>query len=165
MEIQVLGALGEFIGGISGLVSAVAVIASLIFIGLQIRQHSKAVKSSTRSDIARNQLQLNLFLAQNPHILNAMLVVFRDGGGTDQDRALAYATLSGFFREFENQFWAYRENNFTDSVWRGYKTNIAFNVEMPHFNEFWDDRGRLFSYEFAEFIDGLASAGRTDVAS
>lgn len=37
MDIQTLGAWGEFIGGIGGLIAAVAVIASLVFVGMQIR--------------------------------------------------------------------------------------------------------------------------------
>ena len=77
MDIQLLGAWGEFIGGISGFVSPVAVIASLIFIGLQIRQHSGAVRSSTRSGIARSQRETNLLLARNPEILTAMLALAR----------------------------------------------------------------------------------------
>lgn len=157
MDIQLLGAWGEFIGGVSGFVSAVAVIASLIFIGLQIRQHSGAVRSSTRSEIARSQLEINLLLAQNPDILNAMLALVRGEDITDRERVVASATLSGFFRVFENQFWAYHEGNFSESVWRGYCANIAFNVQQPHFEEFWRDRKGLFSSEFVAFVDQLAN--------
>lgn len=165
MDIQLLGAWGEFIGGISGFVSAVAVIASLIFIGLQIRQHSGAVRSSTRSDIARSQLEINLLLAQNPDILTAMFALTTGEEISDRDRAVASATLSGFFRVFENQFWAYQEGNFPESVWRGYRANIAFNVQQAHFNEFWADRQGLFSEEFVEFVAHLASQGNQNLSS
>ena len=37
MDIQTLAALGEFIGGIGGLIAAVAVVASLVFVGMQIK--------------------------------------------------------------------------------------------------------------------------------
>ena len=165
MDIQLLGAWGEFIGGISGFVSAVAIIASLIFIGLQIRQHSAAVRSSTRSEIARSQLEINLLLAKNPDILTAMLALVRGEELTDRDRLVASATLSGFFRVFENQFWAYREGNFSESVWRGYRANIAFNVQQPHFDEFWGGRKGLFSEEFVTFVDNLASQNNPNVSS
>ena len=37
MDIQTLAALGEFVGGIGGLIAAVAVVASLVFVGMQIK--------------------------------------------------------------------------------------------------------------------------------
>ena len=164
MDIQLLGAWGEFIGGISGFVSAVAVIASLIFVGLQIRQHSAAVRSSTRSDIARSQLEINLLLAQNPDILTAIMGVLRGGEINDRERLVAFAALSGFFRVFENQFCAYQEGNFSESVWRGYRANIAFNAQAPYFDEYWSDRRGLFCEELVAFVDDLASQSSPNVS-
>ena len=37
MDIQTLAALGEFVGGIGGLIAAIAVVASLVFVGMQIK--------------------------------------------------------------------------------------------------------------------------------
>ena len=37
MDIQTLGAWGELLGGIGGLVAAIAVVGSLIFVGLQVK--------------------------------------------------------------------------------------------------------------------------------
>ena len=71
MDIELLAAWGEFIGGISGVVSALAMIASLVFVGLQIRQHTLAVRSSTRSEIALAQIDTNYRLAKDPALLAA----------------------------------------------------------------------------------------------
>ena len=37
MDLQTLAALGEFIGGIGGFIAAFAVVASLVFVGIQIK--------------------------------------------------------------------------------------------------------------------------------
>jgi hypothetical protein len=84
---------------------------------------------------------------------------------TDRERIVAFATLSGFFRVFENQFCDHREGNFSESVWRGHRANIAINAQNPHFDEFLGDRRGLFSEEFVAFVDGLVSQNSPNVAS
>jgi hypothetical protein len=49
MEIEVLGAWGELLGGISGLVAALGVIATLLYLARQIQQNTRAVQSTNFS--------------------------------------------------------------------------------------------------------------------
>ena len=44
MDLQTLAALGEFIGGIGGFIAAVAVVASLIFVGMPIRASNRQAR-------------------------------------------------------------------------------------------------------------------------
>jgi len=75
------------------------------------------------------------------------------------DRLAAAQVLSGAFRAIENQYVAYKEGNFSESVWQGYKQNLIWNVSQANFKEFWTDRRSLFSAEFAAFVDELISTG------
>lgn len=122
------------------------------------------MQSSTRSDIARAQLDLNLILAQNPDLAVAGYGLLKGEDLSDRDRLAASQCLSGFFRAFENQFWAYREGNFSESVWLGYRANIIWNAQQSHFKEFWGDRRGLFSEEFVAFVDDLASKNSPNVS-
>jgi hypothetical protein len=47
MEIDALGAWGEFIGGISGLLAAVGVIATLLYLARQVQQNTNSVEGAT----------------------------------------------------------------------------------------------------------------------
>ena len=63
MEIQELGAWGEFLGGIGGLVAAIGVIATLLYLARQIHQNTKSVQSANyatwiESVSAANDLQM-----------------------------------------------------------------------------------------------------------
>jgi hypothetical protein len=159
MDIQLLGAWGEFIGGISSLVSAVAVIGSLIFVGLQLRQHTRAIRSAARSEIALNQVDGNFRLAENPKLMESAYALLKGEKLSQQELLVGAQVLSGEFRGFENQFFAYKEGNFPESVWQGYKQNIVWNVNQVNFGGFWDGRRSLFSTEFVAFVDELASRG------
>ena len=51
MDLQTLAALGEFLGGVGGLVAAVGVIASLVFVGMQIRASVRQASVDSYSTI------------------------------------------------------------------------------------------------------------------
>ncbi len=145
---QLLGNFGEFVG-------AIAVVVTLAYLSVQVRQHSEAVRSSTRSDIARGQMDANYVLAQNPElVLNCYSLLRGKDLGEAERVAATHAILAGF-RMFENQFFAYREGTFSESVWLGYRANIAWNTQQPNFADFWNDRRYAFSSEFVEFVDEL----------
>ena len=46
MDIQSLGAWGEFLGGISGILAAIGVISTLLYLARQIQQNTKSVQST-----------------------------------------------------------------------------------------------------------------------
>ena len=46
MDIQVLGAWGELLGGVAGIVAAAGVIATLLYLARQVQQNTKSVQSS-----------------------------------------------------------------------------------------------------------------------
>ena len=51
MELQTLAALGEFVGGIGGLIAAIAVVASLVFVGIQIKASVKQASVDSYSTV------------------------------------------------------------------------------------------------------------------
>ena len=58
----------EAIGAMSELIGATAVVVTLAYLAVQIRENSRAVRSSTRSDISRGQMDINFILAENPDL-------------------------------------------------------------------------------------------------
>ena len=150
MNWDAIGAIGELIG-------ALAVVITLAYLAVQIRQNSKALHSSTRFEIAKTQMDINFLLAQNPDLAVASYGILQGKEGiSEKDQLAAGQFISGMFRTFENQFYAYREGNFSEGVWGGYRRNIAWNAGQPKFLEFWKERRPLFSEDFAEFVDSLA---------
>lgn len=51
MDLQTLAALGEFIGGIGGIIAAIAVVASLVFVGVQIKASVRQASVDSYSTI------------------------------------------------------------------------------------------------------------------
>jgi len=55
MDIELMGAWGEFLGGIGGLVAAIGVIVTLLYLARQIQQNTKSVQSANFSTYLDSQ--------------------------------------------------------------------------------------------------------------
>ena len=151
MSLEQLANLGEFISGI-------AVIASVIYLAIQIRQNTQSVKSST--------------LATNTANWSSMLVGLADAGKSD-------AYLSGIlgkedigaahFLQFtqisramlvsrETQHYQYLNGALDKDVYLGYERACKDQMLVfPGFQMIWEITREGFSPAFREMVDGLIS--------
>ena len=139
MTLNELANLGEFIGGI-------AVIVTLIYLTVQLRQNTRAVKSAT--------------VANNTSLWSALLVNIAAG-----DKTKAYlhgsATVSvltpeeflqffliarAMFVSFEGQHHQFKEGMLDQDLYDGYERSFQAQVlSMPGFRRYW----KQFSHEFS----------------
>ena len=147
MTIQDWGAIGELIGG-------VAIIVSLIYVGAQIRQNTKATKVSTS----------HAFLHIHSALLSPITVEkeFRDiywrglkglsnlqGNETAAFAAWAMQT----FRAWETFWYQWQEGVFDDHLWVGWKAQFCDLYGYAGILEIWSTRKHQFSEEFREYVD------------
>ena len=66
-------------------VGAIGVIASLVFVGVQVRQSAEATRGATVLQLKENWSQFNLTLLENPEIVDALDDVL-DAGFEEADR-------------------------------------------------------------------------------
>ena len=148
MDWNAVGALGEVVG-------ALAVVLTLIYLSVQVRQNSAAIRSATRADIAKTQAEMNWRFAEHPSVSTTTYAYLRGEDLNKDAEVIATACISGALRTFENQYFSYIEGNFSKSIWDGYRNNIRFVVTTPNFREYWDDRKQIFSREFRTLVDKL----------
>jgi len=142
MNLNELANLGEFIGGI-------AVIATLIYLAIQLRQNTRALKSAT--------------LANNTSLWSAMLVSIADGDkskaylhgsiGSDEiepGEFLQFFLLSrALFVGFENQHHQFNQGMLDKSIYDGYERSFQDQIlSMPGFRRYWKQCQHEFSPQF-----------------
>jgi hypothetical protein len=109
MTLEQLANIGEFISG-------VAVIASLIYLAIQIRQNTRTVKSSTHLANTKNWNDIFLTFADKDN-------VSAWNYGYTLDNRIDASTLTQFllqsrvlFLNFENQFYQYRSGSMDEET-------------------------------------------------
>ena len=88
MDLQALAAVGEFVGGIGGLIAAIAVVASLVFVGIQIKASVKQASVDSYSTITTLWTNFTNAVAANDESWAVFYGGMRDYDSlTDKDKA------------------------------------------------------------------------------
>lgn len=149
MTIQDLGSMGEF-------VAAIATVATIIYLAVQIRQNSKAVRAQVRQSIAEQQFSGLMSWASDPILRDAILAA-REGKAltAEQDQSifsLNYANL----RMWENFHTQMLLGNMSGEEWDNQKSAMRPSVNMLGLRSTWsqieDHFNERFWIEVAEIL-------------
>lgn len=135
MDVQHLAAWGEFIGGISGSIAAIAVVASLIYVGVQLRQSTMVAKSAARQATS-DAIVAYFARAIDPKLLEAAL---REMTKLDPSADLRQMDLAHFrqlnahaqcyWRMQQNVFYQYHTGLLDEDEWRSHRSGIRRALE------------------------------------
>ena len=151
--INELGSLGEF-------VSAIAVIASLIYVGIQIKQHTNTTRISTMqahvdvwNDIVSN-------FCQSPELASIWHRGITDISALNESEKVQFFAQNGLItRYYESSFLAWKEGVLDDRLWKGVNQTIADTMTYSGTREWWKIRRHWFYAEFREFVDEIIESG------
>ncbi len=147
MTLEDLGNLGEF-------VAAVAVVVSLIYLALQIRQNTRSVRDSAYQGVANSVGELTKLFGTNPQII----AVFRKGSRSPDDLSEdEWFQFSNLVHTIMNNFQTFhrmRERGLLDdSVWTPTVRNLRAQMQVPGFQEWWKRNPIEFTTSFTEYIE------------
>ncbi len=153
MTLEDLGNLGDFIGGI-------AVIATLIYVAVQIRQNTRQLRQSARDSRSA------AFHAAASSTANAvariadsdeMARIFDSGLGghalSGSEESRFDALLSLFFNAYEQLYYLQREAVVEPELWEARSHVMLWYLKQPGGLAFWRRRRNVFSKSFREYID------------
>lgn len=135
-------------------VGSLAVVASLVFVGLQVRQNTKANKATTLQMNADYWLTYLTTLADKRfsdlYSKGALGREELDGGQFGQFFILCRATFMGC----ENQHYQFRAGLLDEDAYRGYEATIGEQIAaFPGVRAMWQLVKHTYGNEFAVFLD------------
>lgn len=160
MGLSQLADLGELLGG-------VAVVASLVYLAVQIRQNTRTVKASTLHHNTDLWSSLFLRLAE-PDLARAYVAGM---AGQAEIRPLHYTQFffvcRSMFLAFENQYYQMRHGVLDSQAYAAYERSISTQfLAFKGFRAWWEINRSVFSSEFAEHVDAMiANVPEADPAS
>ena len=143
MTIQDLGSIGEFVG-------AVAVVLSLLYLAIQVRQNTRSVRASTFQGVIDGWQELLLRGSQSD-----MARIFGQGS-LDPSKldAVFFVVMRACLRRYENDFYQWQGGTLDREAFEGFRRSLrAEFLQAPGVLKLWElDRG-YFGPEFVAFID------------
>jgi hypothetical protein len=151
MDLEQLANLGEFISGI-------AVIASLIYLAIQIRQNTRSVRSSTLATNTANWSSMLVNLA-NDDQADAYLAGTAGREDIGNKHFLQFLLIArAMLVSFETQYHQYLNGALDRDIYLGYERSCKQQIlAYPGFQMVWEITREGFSPAFAELVDRLIS--------
>ncbi len=132
----------------------VAVVASLIYVGLQVRQNTKAVAASTYHSVSTAVADVGLRLSSNDPLLEAMEVSHADPDSlTTRQELRLNALFRSTFRNWENIRHQNKQGFLDDDLWSGYHENIRDQLGSAYVRRWWSNNEFVFNPGFRRYIN------------
>ncbi len=143
----------EDISLLSQIVGGFAVMASLVFVGLQIRDNSRAVRAATAQAVHDNYAGWYTALLGNESALATSAKGFVDLGAlTPAEKAQFVCTMMAFLAHSQNAFHQWKEGHLSDGLWRGWEALMMNLVNTSGGAAFWAERSYVFGHEFQDHV-------------
>jgi hypothetical protein len=144
---------------VSQIVAAVPIVASLIFVGLQTRQNTRAVRAAASQAYAANRAQLN----SNIVTVGEFAQIWRKGVAapdslSDDEHVRFLVHMTTLFLTHEAARIQWRHGQLDSEHWDNVVLQLRDAVDLPGFQRYWKIRGHWHSPEFRNWYQSLTSA-------
>jgi len=119
------------------------VMASLVFVGVEIHQNTAAIRGQTRQALNVDYREWQMTLASNPDLFQRYTEYF----GLSPDGHPTYA-MNARLRNLENVFLQVREGVVDESVFLSYGWGDSQSFMSPQFRDWWLPRRDHFHPDF-----------------
>lgn len=150
---ETLGNLGDFIGGL-------AVVVTLVYLALQIRQNTAALRTASRQEIVSGYRDANR-LWLHPGAARAYARGVREFPDMPFDELSLFGTMfndQALF--FQGAFALYESGQLEEETYQAYLTWFTANVATPGGPAWWNEVGRpIFTPRMVAAVDARLAAG------
>ena len=144
----------EAFGTIAEVVGATGVIASLIYLAVQIRQNTRVVRAETTKDLYLASRAAILEIAANDE-LNTIWTEIRQF--ESEDVARKYAFYQSFFRLYELQHSLAQQDLLDKNIASSYTLVIRMFAGTVFFPDYWAKARNEFNEDFVAYVDEQSS--------
>ena len=149
MNVQDLASIAEIVGGI-------AVIVSLIYVGLQVNDSTSAIRSTAASDATTAMQSWYLEMGRNRQASDAWFNAMTSPAPLPaHDEFQFLMSMHAAILGMQNSYLLSKEGTLDDEFREAVTTAIIAVKDLPGMDRYWRQRRGFFHTGFAEYVDGL----------
>ncbi len=150
----------EALGAIANLLAAIGVIATLIYLSIQIRQNTKAVRSSSIQNLVQSFSTTAQAAVENEYVIPLLLKANAGGDSlTEEERARLHFWFIMTFRRFEGVYFQ-RDLGIVDAeVIDGFERSHLAILASKSAQEWWANSKQIFNSGFVSYLEALLEKG------
>ena len=146
----------ENIAYLGEIVGAVAVVISLIYLAIQVRQNTKAQRTENFSRALDRVAAMQASLSQDSDTAALFSKGVTDTANLAPNERIRFTwAMYELFGAFEFIYFAAISDEIPDEVWQRWSAGVAFWLGFPGVRTWWDVRPIPFTDSFTEFVEAL----------
>jgi hypothetical protein len=135
------------------LVGAIAVVATLAYLSIQLRQNTASVRATSAASHSEAMRTINIAVVQDPELVRIYWSGLANRGALSGDDQRRFDFLMGIWSQGMEQSWKFKQEGVLDATtWAGQAVAISWLAHQPGFVDFWRIWGPQHHPGFAEVI-------------
>ena len=141
---------------IAEVIGAVAVVVSLIFVGIELRSNTEATRAATREAINQKDIDF-LSLRLDSSVIAQAMSKMQNGESLSQlEESQLIAQQYVNFMIFEHTFYQFTEGVLDDNDWARHENIARLNIQNNEYAQsMWEQSHDTFTPEFREVIEEI----------
>ena len=161
-EMQLKLKLKDF-ASIAEVVSAIAIFISLIYVGIQVNDSTRAVRSATANELAATFATLYIEVGIDPKASQVLLDGFANPESLSREETAQFVyIMHGLFLQYQAAYYLSQEGTLDEELRESVTNTILGLRDLPGLLFYWGQRRDLFKPSFREHVNSLLSSGDTN---
>jgi len=157
MNWDALGAIGE-------LISAIAVVITLAYLAVQVRQSNKAAKSSNATSVMMNSQKIAQALMMDRGLRDIILrAIAGEVELSSSDKLAAYAWFHNVLNTGELAHMSFLHGELDQEYWEGWLSFYRSYYQTPGMQAYWAKRKSAFTPAFRDAVESWMGESTTPV--
>lgn len=136
-------------------VSAIAIVVSLIYVGMQLTDNTSATRSDTASHASSEFANWYALVAADEELVDVFLTGIKQPEELTEVERLRFILLVHFLLvQFQNKFYMVEQGTLDGDVLDSITSTLTTIKGTPGWEMYWGLRRNLFLEEFVQFIEG-----------
>jgi hypothetical protein len=138
---------------IGELVSVAGVIVSLVYVGKQLQQNTKAVRSQTAQNLVDSMFNIHNLVSSSDQMPTLVLKgnISPETLSGDEEVRMTF-WMHTIFRTLELAYYQHKDGLLDDKLWQSFIRQYSNAMVVSFPRRYWDERGFFYTEEFQEFI-------------
>ena len=151
------------VSDIAQTLAAVATVLSLLFVGVQIRQNTRATRAASHNSVSNSLNEINRMFAENADLTRIWLAGMQDRKKLSaEDRWRFDATARAYLHVCETMFVQAELGSGHEGVHLAEEKGMAAIMASPGVAEWWAENPFGFCAEFRSYVARVAQADRVN---
>ena len=144
---------------IAEIISSVAVVVSLIYVSVQVRQNTRALRATTYNAVTANSVAILAPMHTHPEFTEYLVRVQSDPeSATPAEKLRFHITMLSAYRHWDNLYYQFRNGMLEPEMWQSYDRTMTSWLANPAWRDWFVRNAACFSDNLQALIRQRVSA-------